>query len=718
MVETYETAEDIDHLLTKAKDALRSFEDRVDYRRLLLRLRTSSPAHPVLLLRYLFGGLALICLMAGLLVLAVPFLSPDVARTLAKFESVIPYVPDGVPALPAVLGVLAACMIVGWAMLTGAALAIGREAQMLPWEQKQHQQLVNEVTRLTTQRAVLERIRSTPAGTRPRIATPVPVSLRSHSPSGASGYTGYTGGFNRTPTPSYAPRSENTAATPSMAGTPYGVGSAPASSQGATPGGFGRATYAAPALGSTPAPTMRQPSAIPSSDPPTGSVLANLGASNRASPPGAGRFSSVPQAPTNPTPSVAPRAPEEPTAPEPAPAAQAPVVAAAPTFAEAPSNGVSGAPHMEPASPPSPPPAPAQQASSVRSGPTITPHEVPSQRIPPVAPLPRPSADSLGGVRLGTAHSGPPAATPPAAKRRSALPPPLRQQAPPPLAQDMQRSALPPPPEPVGELVEDDATEDFDSKQLLRAEVMIEDGPSNPGPPPELLGGAGILARARAGVQGGRETPYGSAGRIRPVSHAQDHQVAETSPGVIFGTPPPLTREADPLSAESLPTEIPMDEMVGIDDMEDDSPTVLANVVPTSDRLPPSWDAIPDRWLQEALTKSENLVRNFPVQAHIAYSQEPNLPFTLVISKATPAMAVRAMVNFVEFLAGIYTPPRARIELIDVAHLDRSFHRNVEAALEPYFSNNVVVEPNPGKVDIRFTDPDPGWGQYPLLPMR
>ena len=78
---------------------------------------------------------------------------------------------------------------------------------------------------------------------------------------------------------------------------------------------------------------------------------------------------------------------------------------------------------------------------------------------------------------------------------------------------------------------------------------------------------------------------------------------------------------------------------------------------------------------------------------------------------------LRAMVNFVEFLATISTPPRARIELVNIPHLDRSFHKNVEAALEPYFQGNVEVEPTPGRVDILFTEPDPQWGEWATLPV-
>jgi hypothetical protein len=135
-------------------------------------------------------------------------------------------------------------------------------------------------------------------------------------------------------------------------------------------------------------------------------------------------------------------------------------------------------------------------------------------------------------------------------------------------------------------------------------------------------------------------------------------------------------------------------------------------------RRVPTWGPIEEAWLREALAKAEALVGSYPAQAYLEFSQEPHLPFTLVIARATPAMAVRAMVNFVEFLASIYTPPRARIELVNVAHLDRSFDQNVQAALEPYFGANVEVEADPGRVDILFTDPDPGWGAYPTLPMQ
>jgi hypothetical protein len=155
------------------------------------------------------------------------------------------------------------------------------------------------------------------------------------------------------------------------------------------------------------------------------------------------------------------------------------------------------------------------------------------------------------------------------------------------------------------------------------------------------------------------------------------------------------------------------------EDLQDEMPTVLpTSPVPgrtpvgqTVGRIRPQ-----DGWLTDAISRANALGRSLPAQATIELSREPHLPFTLVITRATPALAVRAMVSFVEFLANISTPPRARIELVGVAHLDRSFYKNVVAALDPYFGADSVVAPSAGVVDIRFTNPDPGWGDYPRLP--
>ena len=364
-----------------------------------------------------------------------------------------------------------------------------------------------------------------------------------------------------------------------------------------------------------------------------------------------------------------------------------------------------------------------------------------------------------GGIRLGVAVTTPPAEPPPpsapaSASRTSRRSPSRASRAGRPVADPT--ATIPPaqptrgPAAPAGPPEDDtngtDATEE--------------------GPPP--LSGSGILARARSGAYGTRSTPHGSAGRIRPSGApprggraAPSGEVPRTSQQIsplggsdvarprraeasLFGTPPAITSRQIPRRTSTFdPGDT--DEAMVMEEDDDDAPTVLARLpgdgaksgdaqlaatvafVDDSEESEPAvvspvgqpdTGRIPDQWLRDAVGKAEQLVRNFPVQAEIAYSVEPNLPFTLRINGATPAMSVRAMVNLVEFLAGIYTPPRARIELHQVAHLDKSFHRNVEAALEPYFANNVIVEAGPGRVDVRFTDPDPGWGQYPHLPLR
>ena len=823
MVETHESIEEIDVLLEKARQSLRSFEDGVDYRRLLLRLRTASPAHPVLLLRYLFGFGAALCVLAGVVIMVVPLVNADLARTLAKFESVMPYVPDGVPALPAVFGLLATCGIVGWAMCTGAALAIGREAQMLPWEQRQHQGLVNEVTRLTTQKAVMARIRNTPVSSRPRIASPGPVALRSRGP--GSGYTpAGGGGFARTPTPAYMPRSiDDMRPPPEAPMAPSSMSRAP----GASPnGGFGRSMYGAPAPRETPAPMLRRappppappahddaflaPAADPSVTDYSDGTVPELGAPPPAGGPtgpagtpvfGGGRgFAPMPAAdPLDaPSPHAAARRPESratpsrynslgpsaspgnPPEPRGIPRRDAPealeayradheptaLAGASPAAAQSRDRNPAeelfeGQGTEEPAvgGPPPSPTAPAPSEFAAPPPPPVPPTElqtvIPERDLVGVAQddvetahLKAPDLSAVqGGVRLGGGHrEDDPTVRRPvpdrSAGRSASRPADPTATMPPPAPAAPTPAAVPPL---VAEVSFDDAPDDNGA-----ADPVLEMEPGPPTNPPHYASRGtsaspenglpgpennGILSRARSGEHMTRATPYGSAGRIRPNSARPLHSpgpstphlaAAEAAPDLkksIFGTPPPLVRKSEP-SPTTLTGEVTI-----LDEDEDDAPTVLSDMPSLAEPRPravaqqleastPGWESIPDQWLKDAVRKATELGRNFPVQAQIAYSREPNLPFTLVINRATPAMAVRAMVNFVEFLAGIYTPPRARIELHGVAHLDKSFHRNVEAALEPYFANNVIVEPNRGQVDIRFTDPDPGWGQYPTLPMR
>ena len=133
----------------------------------------------------------------------------------------------------------------------------------------------------------------------------------------------------------------------------------------------------------------------------------------------------------------------------------------------------------------------------------------------------------------------------------------------------------------------------------------------------------------------------------------------------------------------------------------------------------PTWGQVTEPWLEDAIEKAELLARAFPVQAHLEFSREDGLPFGLVLERATPAMAVRCTMQYVEFLASIAIPPRARVEFRSVAHMDPSFYRNVISSLEPYFGDAVEVtrDTRHKRVDVDFLDPDIGWTDYPRLPI-
>lgn len=131
----------------------------------------------------------------------------------------------------------------------------------------------------------------------------------------------------------------------------------------------------------------------------------------------------------------------------------------------------------------------------------------------------------------------------------------------------------------------------------------------------------------------------------------------------------------------------------------------------------PDFASVEEPWLDDAIDKAAILATSFPIQARLEFNQEQHLPFTLVIERATPAMAVRAMMAYIEFLSTIPLPRRARIELQSVAHLDRTFHRNVRSACSPYFEEGVDISHEPGLVELSFPNPDPRWDRYPMLPV-
>jgi hypothetical protein len=553
MIESTEDPDDVERLLGEARKHLHAFEQGVNTSRLLERLRSASPAHPILLLRALTAFSVFVLLAGALGVIVATMFNARFARFAAPFDAAVPlpaFVPDNL-GLPALLAVLAGLMAVAWVMATQAALGLGRDAAMLPWEQKQHQKLVNEVTRLTTQKAVMERIKNTPAGGRPRIATPVPVSMRDRS---------RVGGLS----------------SPSL---PNIGGSRP--------------------LGGMSIPPPDMPSR-PAADLAGGLRAGSLGADPSASLRG--------------RPSLSPQHLPSP-------------------------------PSMPPASSLPPPnrPAPGQ---SPRTGTSFPPH---APSFPPLSSAP---GRSPGGAAAGKAGGGLLA----------------RARATGGNAAGSGSGATPRPPPSSG-----------------------NPAPSHPSLPP--ISASSPPSRSPfAGLGRGVSMPPGEALKPR-------FNVPEAFPGAgargVPSSPPPVGGGS-----------------VSLDEVTPDLPTEGGGIVDS-----PNFAPISEGWLRDALALAGQLGRGFPPQIRLEYSQEDGVPFTVVASRATQAMTVRAMLQFVEFLSAIPTPAQARIEIINVPSLDRSFHSNVEAALEPHFGDKFMIESHPGRVDIFFNEPDPCWEPWQRLPL-
>ncbi len=696
MNEPIETPEDVERQLVEARSKLQAFEDGVDHKRLLLRLKTASPAHPVLLFRAFFLVCTILLIGAAIGVMAAPVVSSDLARTLAKFDAVVP-VPQGIPGLPALLFVLALCMGVAWLMTSLAAYAMGRDAQMLPWEQKSHQKLVNEVTRLTTQKAVMERIRGTPAGARPRIATPVPVSLRDRGaltpmPTGSGGGGGgglgpmRPGGFGPPPPGSsvggggsaggYAPRGGG--------GGAFGRGGGNDSTPPPSTGGYG-----APSGGFGPPPSpFSSPAGAGGSFGSGGDAVGGGGAGGGAGGTsgggafgGAGAFGAGDRDTGGGSPGGA--------------------------------GGVLG------------------RARSGQGGMKITPAGAAGRLSPNLAAT---TGSTGGGSALGRRASGAFGADDGQSGggfggRESEGPSPGFGAA----------------PSSGGAFGKGDSGESSGAfgrpsggfgNDANGGGSFGSSGGNFAGVDTSSLGAntrggtpLGAAPRAGAGLGGGGHRLSAPIGFPGTPETGNDREQSSGS-GSMFGTPPPMARQpAEDMSYGSPSVASPgllskagsSESAEGDGSMPsivDKAPVYSGAASHTNRDNFPNWGRIDDMWLEEAIQKAEDMAREFPTQARLEFSQEAHLPFTLVISRSTPAMAVRSMVAYVEFLASICTPPRARIELQSVAALDRSFHRNVESALAPYFSGKFTVEAEPGRVEILFKSPDPGWQDYPMLPIQ
>ena len=570
LIETAESPEDVVRLLHDAKRRLQVFEDGVDNSRLLERLRTISSAHPLLMLRTGTLVLAVLLVVAALGVPILALLNTGLARSIAPFDQAVPlpaFFPENL-GLPVLLLTAALLMLFAWFMATQAALAMGRDATMLPWEAREHQKLMNDVTRLTTQKAVMERTRNTPADARPRVATPVPVSMRERSRIGSGGLGGsqpMMGGMQPFGSALSVPPSD-------LMG--------PARPPVADLGGYAAAPPGGGLRGGAPD--------FPNSNPPRGARAAGGGIGGMALPPSSlARPNPVSQPATRPPPGGG----------QPNPAAKPPLLG----------KGLGG---------------PTQRASYPPSlAPSLSPAPAPTAPFtPPPAGTSGPPAAATG--LLGRARSV--GGTPRPAPNRPSFPP--------------MSPSTPPGPSPFA-------------------------GLGRPGAP--------------------------SGDPLKPrIGDAQ---------GQVPRPAPRLPVAVDDLS-EALGAHADRDTTV-----DDERP------VSTRARSLPIRPVASEGWLIDVVERSRALASLLPPQIRLEYNQEEGVPFTLVMSRATPAMAVRAMMQFADFLAGIPTPPGTCVELSGVGNLDRTFASAVSTALDRHFPSGYLVESEPGRISVLFDTPDPAW---------
>jgi hypothetical protein len=128
--------------LTHAEDRLERFKSNVKPQTLLERLKTESPAHPVLLAYTFTLGLMSAGIALALVVLALPLFPSNLLTTVALFEARI-----SMP-LPVVLVALSLCCGALGAGLRQLAMLRAEQSPLLPEELTLFQDLSNEVNRL------------------------------------------------------------------------------------------------------------------------------------------------------------------------------------------------------------------------------------------------------------------------------------------------------------------------------------------------------------------------------------------------------------------------------------------------------------------------------------------------------------------------------------------------------------------------------------------
>ncbi len=616
---------DLEALLEASRRRLQDFEDGVDRARLIDRLREASPAHPILLARTAFALLAGALAVCALFSFLLPFINRDVAKVVARIDQVVSFKPEGVPGLPFLLLLVALCMFCAYVFATFAALSVSRDTPMMAWEARQHQKLVNEITRLQTQKAVMARIQRSPRG-----RTPLPMANREQR-------------FDATPAGVMRSRAAQGAPTLAGRGSSIGAGVGSSALLRASTG-----TPAWPRSEQPPVATGRTTGAVGMSGPPRLDGVRPLSGDGAATGFGA-----------------------RPAQPLPYPQGAAPQ----------PSSAFGGASAGHPVH---------TGLGGVR----------PERSAPMGASAKSGTSSPIGVLGARTARV-PISATGPGGRPSYARTPGSR-------IEEAPRVFRP----------EHDTTPVPDDEE--RIQVADRQPVFQAHPPMGALASVGATARgpsAPLGVQTRSGAPLGQALRTGRSLAASAVAVAPSA------SLPESPSESEDEDVGDLPTALRVSiqslrkraegPAVPAASIVEGSTYISARQAELPGRHIPQWGAIDEPWLEEGLQRAEKLTEALPKSIQMLFSPEDDLPFALVLTGAGPAQAVRAMIQFVEFLRAIPTPSRARIEM----GLSESLGRNVSRALEPYFHDEVQVEHGPGRVDLVFRAPDPGWSAYRRLPI-
>ena len=118
-------------------------------------------------------------------------------------------------------------------------------------------------------------------------------------------------------------------------------------------------------------------------------------------------------------------------------------------------------------------------------------------------------------------------------------------------------------------------------------------------------------------------------------------------------------------------------------------------------RVPGDWQAGVGDAVQSAV---------FEDGAELQHTGRPQLPYVLRLRRMTPERARRAIGDYAQLVGGMPTPPRARVEFVDMTEQGAPRHHLVAGAFSGYFERTDFRCIRSGDhVDVLFTSPDKRW---------